>query len=68
MNMINKNITVICNKYIYKYYTTKLQTLREKKEDEEDRKKKLINKNITIIILTKNNDICKQYRDSDKQW
>ena len=30
---------------------TKLQTLREEKEDEEDRKK------LTIIILTKNNDI-----------
>ena len=26
------------NRGIYKYYTTKLQTLREEKEDEEDRK------------------------------
>ena len=32
---------------------TKLQTLREEKEDEEDRKK--IKK--TVLILTKNNDI-----------
>ena len=42
------------NRENYKYYMTKLQTLREEKEDEEDRKK---NKKITIIILTKNNDI-----------
>ena len=63
MNTINlKKITVICHKYtwqkqlqnrdIYKYYTTKLQILREEKEDEGHRKKI-----ITVIILTKNNDI-----------
>ena len=34
---------------------TKLQTLREEKEDEEDGKNKIKNKKITII-LTKNNN------------
>ena len=38
---------------IYKCYTTKLQTLREEKEDEEDRKM-IKNKKITIIVLIRN--------------
>ena len=48
MNTIKKNLrSYVINIYsksnlrmeIYKCYTTKLQTLREEKEDEEDRKK-----------------------------
>ena len=36
--IINIQQKQLKNGDIYKYYTTKLQTLREEKEDEEDRK------------------------------